>query len=137
MSNETEDIPETANVDAAADALPVTEELDAQPISGAFVPASVDGVEVAGEGEIFAEPEQDLHDDSAMQRAGQAHPDPVLEELHESQVIESLAAYAMLSAGGVGTIVERQSHGWKVKYMSGGTALLSEGESLGQALGVA
>lgn len=85
---------------------------------------------------VDGEIEQDLHDVSPMARAAAAEPAPILEELHESQVVESLAAYAMLSAGGVGTTIERQTTGWKVKYMSGGTALLSSGESLGQALGV-
>lgn len=53
-----------------------------------------------------------------------------------NEVSNALAFYLMLSNGGVGTSIERQSHGWKLKFVDGGTVIFGEGETPAKAIGL-
>lgn len=57
--------------------------------------------------------------------------------MQANEVSNALASYLMLSNGGIGTTLERQSHGWKLKFVDGGTVLQNEGVTIANAMGLA
>ncbi len=60
--------------------------------------------------------------------------EPDVQGGESTPVEEPCPVCAMLDAAGVGTTLERQLHGWKVKLMDGGTVILSEGATISLAL---
>ncbi len=53
---------------------------------------------------------------------------------YEAAIGKSCGVCATLDTAGTGTVLEKQLHGWKVKFMDGGTVNLSEGATISLAL---
>ena len=52
----------------------------------------------------------------------------------EPAVVVPCDTCTALDKAGVGTVLEKQGHGWKLKMVDGGTVILTEGQTITEAL---
>ena len=79
-------------------------------------------------------PEEDRREEPVVEDSGDATAPFEIEPPVNYNPPTPDEAYQALDDAGVGTVLEKQAHGWKLKLVRGGTVLLSEGATISLAL---